>query len=460
MSARPGLVPPAIAARAAASRRAPVAFGPGFFALLLLGLLWLLPAARSPQFVGAMLAWDVAAIALWLIDLRGLPAPRDLLVERVFETAAEIGVTTRLRLSVTTAGGRSVRVQAIDDLPAALAPSPPRLLLEVPAGGTASATCAIVPRERGDHRLGVIYLRCQSALRIAERWSTADLAQTVRVYPEVEGPKRAALYLVRSRQVALERRLRHRRGEGREFESLRDYRDGDALRDVCWTATARRGRLVAKSYQVERSQAVLIVLDAGRLLRETIAGRTKMDHAVQAALTLAFVALRSGDRVGLLVYGRRPLLSLPAARGATHLGAILDGLAVVQAAPHEADHARAVEILLARNRQRSLVVWLTDLAETSAVPEVIECVGAMVSRHAVLFVLIGQPDLSRLASLPPEDEEALFRQAAAIEVVERRRLLLAQLRRSGTSLAMELSPQGLATGVVNHYLEIKERGRI
>jgi len=331
MSRRSGLVPPSISAGATPTGWAPFAFGPRFYLVLLLGVLWLLPAWRSPRYAGVMLAWDAAALVLWLVDLRGLPAPRDLLVTRAFESAAELGVPARIRLSVANHGRRFVRLMAIDDLPATLAVSPPRLTLEVPAGGSASATYEVVPRERGDHRPGAVYLRCQSGLRIAERWCRSDLTQAVRVYPDLEEPKRVALYLIRSRQIALEKRLKHQRGEGREFESLREYRDGDALRDVCWTATARRGRLIAKSYQVERSQAVLIVLDSGRLLRETIAGRTKMDHAVQATLTLAFVALRSGDRVGLLVYGRRPLLHLPAARGAAHLGTILEGLAAVQA---------------------------------------------------------------------------------------------------------------------------------
>ncbi len=458
MSGRSGLVPPPIAARATPIGRAPWAFGPRFFIVVLLGLVWLLPAWRSPQYVRVMLAWDAAALLLWLVDLRGLTG--DLLVTRTFESAAELGVAARVRLTVANGGRRPVRLLAIDDLPPTLAATPPRIVLDVPAGGSASAAYEVVPRERGDHRPGAVHLRCRSGLRIAERWCRSDLTQSVRVYPDLQEPRRIALYLIRSRQVDLEKRLKHQRGEGREFESLRDHRESDSPRDICWTATARRGRLIAKSYQVERSQAVLIVLDAGRLLRETIAGRTKMDHAVQAALTLAFVALRCGDRVGLLVYGRRPLLHLPAARSASHLGAILEGLAGVQAAPHEADHARAVELLLARQKQRALVVWLTDLAETTAVPEVIECVSAMVLRHVVLFVLIGQPDLLRLATGTPEDETALFRQAAALEVIERRRLLLSRLRSRGAAHALELSPAGLATGVINRYMEIKERGRI
>ena len=164
----------------------------------------------------------------------------------------------------------------------------------------------ILPKERGDARFGPAYLRCQTILQVAERWSVWwKLAQKVRVYPNLQQAQRAALYLIRSRQTQMERRLRRQRGRGREFESLREFRAGDEYREICWTASARRGHLVTKVNQVERSQTVWIVLDAGRLLRARINGPSKLDYAVGAALSLAHVALLSGDNVGMLAYGRK-----------------------------------------------------------------------------------------------------------------------------------------------------------
>ena len=187
------------------------------------------------------------------------------------------------------------------------------------------------------------------------------------VYPNLAEARRLNLYLLRSRQVELEKRLQHRIGRGREFESLREYRDGDEMRDVCWTATARRAKLVTKVYRPERSQPVWLVLDAGRLMRARAGEFTKLDHAVAAALGLAQVAMA----VGLLAYGRKVQAQLQPARGSGQLRSILDRLAVVHGEPVEADHAHAADLLLSL-RRRSLVIWLTDLAETAATPEVIE----------------------------------------------------------------------------------------
>src|SRR5262249_48346316 len=159
--------------------------------------------------------------------------------------------------------------------------------------------------ERGDFETGGVYIRATSALGFAERWYRVPLKQTVRIYPNLEAAKKNTIYLTRSRQIELEKRRLRQRGAGREFESLREYNEGDEFRDICWSATARRGKLITRLYTVERSQPVWIVLDTGRLLRERSSGLSKLDYAADAAVALAQLALYSGDRVGMMAYGRQ-----------------------------------------------------------------------------------------------------------------------------------------------------------
>jgi uncharacterized protein (DUF58 family) len=282
--------------------------------------------------------------------------------------------------------------------------------------------------------------------------------------------------LLRSRQIEQEKRLKRLVGRGREFESLRAYRESDEIRDICWTATARRGKLVSKVYRVERSQSVFLVVDAGRLMLartrplnvrapESVlpasavepAPLMKLDYAVNAALTLAHVALQSGDTTGLLTYGRKLQSYLPAARGAEHLRHFLEQLALVTGEPLEADHALAADALLARQRRRSLVVWLTDLAETATTPEVIEAASRLLSRHLVLFAVVGEPELRKLAATRPESPSQMYRYVAAQQVIQRRDLLLRRLREQG-ALAMEFLPGELSSEIVNHYLQVKWKG--
>ena len=293
----------------------------------------------------------------------------------------------------------------------------------------------------------------------------AKTAASVRVLPNLDQAKQQTLYLIRTRQVAMERRRRRLRGLGREFESLREYRPGDEFRNISWTSTARRSKLITRVFQVERSQTVWILLDAGRLLREQI-GRgesslrlSKLDYAVDAALSLAQVAMHSGDRVGLLAYGRTGQQNRNAGRGAAHLHSIVESLALVHAEPYEADHGRAARALLSEQQRRSLIVWVTDLAETAGTPDVVEYALQLTRRHLVLFAAIGQPDLNERVARRPESEEDMFRYIAAIEIVQRRELLLRRLRQRGV-LAMEIMPGALAASLVNQYLDIKDRNLI
>ena len=453
------LAPPTAEGAARSARRWPLAFAPRFFILLVAGLAALVPAWRAPRLAGALLLWDLLVVGAWAIDLRRLPPPGRITVRRIWGGPPALEAETRVELEVRNDGIASVDVALIDDLPPSLRRQPPEVTLGAAAGRSGRAVYVVEPLERGDHAIGEVFLRYRSRARLAERWARADLRQTVRVYPNLLESKRQTIYLIRSRQIALEKRLRHRGGLGREFEGLRERRDGDAWRDVCWTASARRAKLITKLYRVERSQPVWIVLDTGRLLRERVGRLSKLDHAVNAALSLAQVALYSGDRVGLLAYGRSPVARVGAARGAAHLRALLEQLALLRAEPFEADHARAAETLLRAQTRRGLVVWLTDLAETATLPEVVESAARMTPRHLVFLVVVGQPDLGDAARRRPADPAEMYRNLAAQEMVQRRELFLETLKRRGV-LAAELLPGGLATGLVNRYLEIKDRGLV
>ena len=466
MNSSSTFIPPVACARAHSTGRLGIGFGTRFFVALLIGLVWVVPAAWSLRFIAGMFVWDGLFLVLWLQDLLRLPKPDKLELQRLWHAPPSLGVRSKVSVELRNFGRRSVFARVTDETSRALRREPPMVELAVSAGSSVSADYEILPAERGDLHVGKLYVRYQSALRLAERWAVAETSATVRVLPNLEQAKQQTLYLIRTRQVAMERRRRRLRGLGREFESLREYRTGDEFRNISWTATARRSKLITRVFQVERSQTVWIVLDAGRLLREQIAQGeasslrlSKLDYAVDAALALAQVAMHSGDRVGLLAYGREIQQNRNAGRGATHLHSIVESLALVHSEPSEADHGRAAHALLSEQHRRSLIVWITDLAETAGTPDVVEYAMQMTKRHLVLFAAIGQPDLNERVARHPESEEEMFRYIAAIEIVQRRELLLRRLREHGV-LAMEIMPGALAASLVNRYLDIKDRSLI
>jgi uncharacterized protein (DUF58 family) len=450
------LSPPNVAARAERAGRFPVAFGRRFFLLLFVGLVWIAPAWREPRFLYALALWDAAVLVLWAWDLSRMAKPEQIEARRIWSEPLGLAKRMSVTIELHNSSSGSISAKVSDESPETFRPDLPNVEIVAPAGGTQRAPYPIEPRSRGDARFGNIWLRYQSPLGLAERWARAPLPQTVRVYPNIEEAQKMRIYLIRSRQIELEKRLKRQRGHGREFESLRDYRDGDEFRDICWSVTARRGKLITKVHQIERSQTIWLVLDAGRLLRARVDRLTKLDYTISAALSLAQVAFYSGDRVALLAYGRKPQQRVGPGRGVPQLRVLMESMAQVRAEPFEADHLLAAESLLSQQSRRSLIVWLTDLAETAATPEVIECAAKMAARHLVLLGIIGQPELRRLVAAGPENANAMYRYTAALEVVQRRDLLLRRLRQQG-ALTLEVDASRMSTALVNRYLEVKER---
>lgn len=459
MSEPQQLIPPAVRSHTKAVERFPFAFASRFFLLLLIGLVWIGPAWSDRRYLYALAAWDAAVIAAWAWDLRRLPRPAQLEVHRLWQSPVQLALPSLVRVELRSSGAVAITAQLLDDVPATFRDETPELNISAHPRQIGSAEYSVCPQERGDARFGNVFLRYQSTLRLAERWAVAPLAQSVRVYPNLAESQRDTIYLIRSRQVAMEKRLQQRLGRGREFESLREYRESDEWRDLCWTATARRGKLISRSYRVERSQTVWLVLDTGRLLRTRVLGLSKLDYSTGAALSLAQVAQYSGDRVAMLAYGRRIQQRQPPGHGAVHIRGLLERLSQVRGEELEADHQRAAETLLSLQKQRSLIVWLTDLSETATTPEVIESASRLARRHLVLFTVIGQPELRSVLQKRPANAGEMFQHVAAQEVVHRRDVLLRTLRQQGV-LTLEVDPAKLSSSVVNQYLSAKERSLI
>jgi uncharacterized protein (DUF58 family) len=496
--------------RAACQPRSRWAFGltPRAISLLLAGFLGLIPGFWDPHLAYSMLVWDSIVVLFSIFDGFLLPEPHQFTAIRTWSNAPALDSETEIELTIENRSGLIVECRLIDDLPPALVARPATHLLTAFPRVPASLRYRVKPQERGDCQTGWLYIRYRSGLGLAERWARAPLIQTVRVYPALRTGEEQQIFLARSRQIDLQLRQARLRGLGRDFESLREYREGDDLRDICWTATARRGGLITRQYQTERSQAVWIVLDCGRLMRSRVAmaappapasrkslevsghdfsraenatktrralapaerssasgsdepapPHSKLDYACTTAVALAQLALFSGDRVGLLAYGHGIQQRLLPGRGAAHLRQLIESLALVHAESGEADHLRATATLNRLQPRRSLILWITDLAETSMRPEVIDGAVQLLRRHVLLFVAMAQPEVESIAHARPKSVDQMFRAAAAQEMAARRELLLARLHERG-ALTLDLNPEALTSSVLNQYLTVKERAMV
>jgi uncharacterized protein (DUF58 family) len=456
------LTPEPVEAIAQKHGRFPFGLAPRFFVALAAGLLWLIPAWWLPRFIPLMLIWDALVLAAWGWDLGRLPAPAKLKARRLWGGPLVLARPATAVIEVGNSEKRPLRVFTVDELSPALTGAAPKSVLVLPAAGQARYECEIVPRKRGETRVGSLFLRYRTSFGLAERWAAAPLQQTVCVLPDIKQAGHEALYLIRSRQIDIQKRRQRQPGLGREFESLRDYRTGDDTRDICWSATARHSHLVTRTFQAERSQTVWVTIDCGRLLRAEIEDPardfrlSRLDYSVNAALSLAEVALQYGDRVAALAYGRKIQQLIAAERGPTQVRRWITALANVRGEATEANHGLAARVLLQKQSRRALVVWITDFAETPTIPDVVEHAAQIARRHLVLFVAVSQPDLAEVARRVPATQREMYSGAAALALVQRRESLIRSLRPYGV-LAMEVSPGMLRTHLVNEYLAIKDR---
>jgi uncharacterized protein (DUF58 family) len=473
----PSLHPPPIRATCEQRGRWGFALTPRSIALLIAGFFFLIPGFWDQRLSYAMLAWEVLVLLAAWLDGSRLPEASQLVGSRSWSNTPALDSETEIELTIENNGSVILECLLTDDLLPALnvaheKQGPVRVTAfpRVPA----SIRYRVEPQERGDCATGWLYVRYRSPLRLAERWARAPLTQTIRVYPALRMGDEQQIFLARSREIDTQLRQTRQRGLGRDFESLRDYRDGDDLRDICWTATARRGNLITRQYQTERSQPVWIVVDCGRLMRSRVVstpppssvaagerGRvhSKLDFACTSAVALAQLALFSGDRVGLLAYGQITQQRLLPGRGAAHLRQLIELLAQLRAESSEADHLRVTAVLGRLQPRRSLILWITDLAETAMRPEVIDGAMQLLRRHVLLFVAMAQPEVESIANARPQNVEQMFRSAAAQEMADRRELLLARLHEQG-ALTLDLNPEALTSSVLNHYLAVKERAMV
>ena len=449
------------------------------------GFVLAVPAFWHHERLWFMVAWNLLVTLLVAVDAMTLPAPERILVRRTFLASPQLGEATAVELSITQETNAVLDVRVTDDLHPALTVAPETMRLQAFPREAATVTLNLLPRERGDMVLGRVYLRYRSALQLAERWASAlpvmanGEAQRVRVFPAHDDSRgNTELFLLRARQLEMQKRRLRLRGTGRDFESLREYAAGDELRNISWTATARRGKLVTRQFTVERSQQVWIVVDAGRLSRTALQLRrtaaqavhetefereragtltvTQLDEAATAATMLAQVISGAGDKFALLTYGRGIQQLLPPGLGPTHLRLMIDLLSQTKAEAAEADHLYAVSRLKSLQRRRGLIVWITELVDQAGRPELIAAAAELTRRHLVLLVLLEHPELERLAAKTPATRDEMYAVAAAEEMLTRRREAIAQLERAGV-LIVQTTPEQAGAEAITKYLEIKAR---
>ena len=357
-----------------------------------------------------------------------------------------------------TRSGAPATVSILDELPADLGGD---LIVEptaVAAGESFEVSREIVPRRRGIRALGPIYLLWTSRMGLLRfRFRIAPGGVVAILPPSSAAPSRGA-FSQRSLRDELGMRPRRARGEGSEFESMREYTDGDDPRHVDWHATARRNRLIVRQYQTERRHTLIIAVDTGRLMAAQVDDSSKLDHALDCAVALARVSNEFGDRVGLLAFDRELRLMVRPKSGRGAIAGIAAATLKLEAAPFEPNYRVLAENLARFQKKRALIVVLTDFVEGSASRELEAYLSVVARRHLVLLVALRDRLLAEADRRDPEiTRDRLYRKLALQDLVDEREAAIGRIARFGAQ-TLDLDPARINAPVLNRYLAVRRAG--
>jgi len=436
--------------------------------LLLLGIVPLLPAVLllvAPALWPVVVAADAAVLALAVGDLATLPRRGVLRATREMAPIATRGAPHPVTLVVENHGRRSRVVEVRDDAPPSLRVDAEARPLVVAAGARRRLRQTVTPLERGAVRFESVFVRSGSRLGLWTVQRALPAPAVLHVYPALRQISRYALYSRLDRMSLLGVRRTRRVGTDNEFERLRDYTADDSYRSIDWRATSRRLKLTVRDHQSNQSQRIVFALDCGRMMVNRDGGETLLDAALDAALTLSYVALRQRDEVGLVCFDDAVIRWLPPRGGGGQLNRLVAAAHDVQPRLVESRFDTALLHLQRQCRKRTLVVVITNLIDDRNAERIRDHLRPSVGRHLPLVVLLR--DRALFAPVEAWDRDgggghdergtaALFAAGAAADILCWRQQVLADLRHDGV-LTLDVAPAGLTAALVNEYLAIKAR---
>lgn len=392
------------------------------------------------------------AIVVDALDMMHHPAVS---IRRLIPHNLAISAWHAVTLRIRNRSRRSYRLEIHDHHPATFDVEGLPGTVILPANGVAEFRYRVRPRERGDVVYEQVEVAALSAFGLWRRHRFIPDRREVRVYPNFAEVAKYALLATDNRLSQMGVRHRQRRGGGKEFHQLRDYRDGDEIRSIDWKASSRFRRLIAREYQDERDQQVIFMVDCGRRMRAADNGIDHFDQTLNAMLLLSYVALRQGDAVGFLAFAGQGRW-FPPHKGQGTVNRMLNRLYDLHAGTHTADFESAARELLARQRKRSLVIMLTNVRDEDR-DGITAAIRLLRTRHLVLLANLREAVLDEVLDTPVEDFESALNYTATVDYLEDRRGVHRQLTGLG-AIAMDVTAARLPVAVVNRYLDIKSNG--
>ncbi|QWT25056.1 DUF58 domain-containing protein [Subtercola sp. PAMC28395] len=429
-----------------------------FVLLLALGVLPIVVLGQAYGLAAeGLAAWLTLTVLLGVVDLTLAGSPRRLAAERVLPQRVRLGESVTSELYLTNTGRRMLRGTVRDAWQPSAGAATTRSAVDIPRGERRLVSVELRPFRRGERRVEFTSIRSFGPLGLWARQATLRVPGRIRVLPPFTSRKHLPSRLARLRELDGRTSLMIR-GQGTEFDSLREYVRGDDVRSIDWRATARRDEVVVRTWRPERDRRVVIVIDTGRTSAARIDNEPRLDTAFESALLLAALATRAGDRVDVLAYDRRTRARVQGAVGPELLSRMVDALATVDPELLEMDWSAIPARVREITNQRALVVLLTSAETPGSSQGLLAVLPQLTQRHTVLVASVSDPEtFARTARLGSRDE--VYTAAAAERALLDVARVSAALRQQGADVVTG-SPADLPPAVADRYLALKAAGRL
>jgi len=422
---------------------------------VVLVLLGLVPVALWPSMT-TVRWWLLGALLLLALDLLLAPSPAALRIERSEDSQVRLGDRSESTLLVTNPGRRRVRGRLRDAWVPSAGATGERHTLDLPGGERRRLTTTLQPTRRGDRRADRVTVRSTGPLGLAARQRSVVVPGAVRALPPFNSRKHLPSRLAHLRQIDGRSAVRTR-GQGTEFDSLRDYVEGDDVRSIDWRATARRQHVVVRTWQPERDRRVILVLDTSRTSAARVDDEPRLDAAMDAALLLAALASRAGDRIDLVAGDRKVRTRVrPNTDRTALLHELVTAMAPLEPVLVEADWTLLAGTVTSLTRRRALVVLLTALEPAAIEEGLVPVLPALTAHHRVVVASVADPELARMRA-DLGDLEGVYDAAAAERTESLRHRTAQALERMGVTV-LDADPERLPPALADHYLALKAQG--
>jgi len=425
-------------------------------ALALAGVRLLLP---DEPIIPGLLVLDGLLLLVVVSDWLPAVSPARITLDRTMAVVLVIGQPGEISWRIGNPTRRGVRVGFADELAPSLHASVRRTTVHVPADGSTIVRTSIRPSRRGRFVPSEVVVRVYGPLGLIARQRRRWLPATLQVHPPFRSKDEAELRINRARVLEVGLRSAQGRGGGTEFESLREYSADDEFRRLDWSATARAGKPIVRTYRAERNQNVVMLLDNGRLMAGRVDDVPRLEHAMDAALMLATVATRLGDRYGLVVFDAAVRTVLAPSKSRAQVGRVTEALFDLEPELVETDYRTAFAETIVRFRRRALLVLMTELNEQAAEEYLVPALPLISRSHVIVVGAVRDPEVDRWAVDPADGPEEAFRRSAAVVALEERTRLTARLRGFGVTV-VDAEPGKLAPALADTYLRLKATGRL